>query len=49
MVEEAGGRVTTPEGGPIDLGAPAVVASNGKIHDEMLATLNEVRRQAPSG
>ena len=43
MVEEAGGRVTNPDGGPVDLGAPAVVASNGKIHDEMLATLKEVR------
>jgi myo-inositol-1(or 4)-monophosphatase len=48
MVEEAGGRVTTPDGGPVDLGKPSVVASNGKIHDEMLATLTEVRRQAPS-
>ena len=43
MVEEAGGRVTSPDGGPVDLAAPAVVASNGKIHDEMLATLQEVR------
>jgi myo-inositol-1(or 4)-monophosphatase len=47
MVEEAGGRVTNPEGGPVDLGKPAVVASNGKIHGEMLATLREVRGQAP--
>jgi myo-inositol-1(or 4)-monophosphatase len=49
MVEEAGGRVTTPAGGLVDLGRPAVVASNGKIHDEMLATLSEVRAQAPRG
>jgi myo-inositol-1(or 4)-monophosphatase len=49
MVEEAGGRITTPAGGPVDLGRPAVVASNGKIHDEMLATLREVRAQAPRG
>jgi myo-inositol-1(or 4)-monophosphatase len=49
MVEEAGGRVTTPEGGPVDLGAPSVVASNGRIHDEILSTLKEVRGQAPSG
>ena len=49
MVEEAGGRVTTPAGSPVDLGRPAVVASNGKIHDEMLATLREVRAQAPRG
>ncbi len=49
MVEEAGGRVTTPDGGPVDLGAPSVVASNGRIHDEILSTLKEVRGQAPSG
>jgi myo-inositol-1(or 4)-monophosphatase len=49
MVEEAGGRVTNPAGGPVDLGRPSVVASNGRIHDEMLATLREVRAQAPRG
>ena len=48
MVEEAGGRVTSPDGSPVDLGAPAVVASNGRIHSEMLATLKEVRGQAHS-
>jgi myo-inositol-1(or 4)-monophosphatase len=48
MVEEAGGRVTSPDGGPVDLGAPSVVASNGRIHGEILATLQEVRGQAPS-
>jgi myo-inositol-1(or 4)-monophosphatase len=48
MVEEAGGRVTNPAGGPVDLDAPAVVASNGRIHGEMLATLAEVRGHAPS-
>ena len=48
MVEEAGGRATNLEGGPVDLGAPSVVASNGKIHGEMLAALKEVRGQAPS-
>jgi len=49
MVEEAGGRVTNRAGGPVDLGRPSVVASNGRIHDEMLATLREVRAQAPRG
>jgi myo-inositol-1(or 4)-monophosphatase len=49
MVEEAGGRVTNPAGGPVDLNAPSVVASNGRIHGEMLATLRAVRGQAPSG
>jgi myo-inositol-1(or 4)-monophosphatase len=43
MVEEAGGRLTSLTGGPIDLDRPSVVASNGRIHDEMLAVLEEVR------
>jgi len=43
LVEEAGGRVTDLAGGPLDLAAPRVVASNGRIHDAMLAVLKEVR------
>ena len=39
MVEEAGGRVTNLEGGSLDRERPAVVASNGHIHDEMLRVL----------
>lgn len=42
MVEEAGGRITNLEGGPLDRDKPAVVASNGRIHDEMLRVLKEV-------
>ena len=48
LVEEAGGRVTDPEGRPVSLAAPSVVASNGRIHDEMLSTLRQVRAQLPS-
>jgi myo-inositol-1(or 4)-monophosphatase len=44
FVEEAGGRVTNLVGAAVDLGAPAVVASNGRIHDEMLTVLGEVRQ-----
>ncbi len=44
FVEEAGGRVTNLVGAAVDLDAPAVVASNGQIHDEMLAVLREVRQ-----
>jgi len=44
MVEEAGGRVTDLGGRPLDLDAPSIVASNGRIHDEMLRTLQEVVR-----
>jgi myo-inositol-1(or 4)-monophosphatase len=44
MVEEAGGRLSAIAGGPIDLDAPTVVASNGRIHDEILSVLREIRR-----
>ncbi len=43
LVEEAGGRVTSLGGGPLDLDAPTVVATNGRIHDAMLAVLAETR------
>jgi len=43
MVEEAGGRLTAITGGPLDLEAPTVIASNGRIHDAILAVLREIR------
>ena len=43
LVEEAGGRVTNLTGGALDLDAPALVASNDKIHAAMLAVLEEIR------
>jgi len=43
LVEEAGGRLTGITGGPLDLEKPTLVASNGHIHDAMLAILREVR------
>jgi len=43
FVEEAGGRVTSLVGGPLDLNAPSMVATNGRIHEEMLAVLREIR------
>ena len=43
FIEEAGGRITSLAGGPLDLDAPTVVASNGRIHDAVLAVLREVR------
>jgi myo-inositol-1(or 4)-monophosphatase len=49
LVEEAGGRVTDLAGGRLDLGAPAIVASNGRIHDAMLAVLAAVRPEAAGG
>jgi myo-inositol-1(or 4)-monophosphatase len=47
LVEEAGGRVTNLVGGPLDIDRPALVASNGRIHDAMLAVLREVRTSRP--
>jgi myo-inositol-1(or 4)-monophosphatase len=43
LVEEAGGRVSDLRGGPLDINAPRLVASNGRIHDEILAVLKEIR------
>lgn len=43
LVEEAGGRVTDVDGHPYTLSAPIVVASNGKIHGEMLQCLGRAK------
>ena len=43
LITEAGGRVTDLAGGPLDLAAPAVVASNGRIHGTLLGVLKEIR------
>jgi myo-inositol-1(or 4)-monophosphatase len=43
LVEEAGGRVTGIDGTPLNLDAPSVLATNGRIHDEMLSVLDKVR------
>jgi len=39
LVREAGGTVTALEGGPFDVFAGEVTASNGIVHDELLATI----------
>jgi myo-inositol-1(or 4)-monophosphatase len=39
MVEEAGGRASRFDGTPLGLKADEVVASNGHLHDAMLAVL----------
>jgi myo-inositol-1(or 4)-monophosphatase len=44
IVAEAGGRVTDTRGGPFVATAGDVVASNGAIHDSIVAELAEVRR-----
>ena len=39
IVEEAGGRVTNLAGGPAPSSGAEIAASNGAIHDELLAVL----------
>jgi myo-inositol-1(or 4)-monophosphatase len=46
LLTEAGGRLTNLEGGPLDLDRPAVVASNGRIHDEILRVLAQLRTKS---
>src|SRR5262249_5514214 len=41
IVEEAGGRVTDFAGGPHALSGEQTAASNGRLHDELLARLRE--------
>jgi myo-inositol-1(or 4)-monophosphatase len=41
VVEEAGGRVTSFDGGPLDIYSGEVVASNGEIHGQMLDVLRD--------
>jgi myo-inositol-1(or 4)-monophosphatase len=43
LVEEAGGRVTDAEGGPFGPGSRELVASNGRIHQEILDLLDAHR------
>ena len=43
LVEEAGGRTSDVTGGPFEARSGQLVASNGRIHDEMLHTIGHVR------
>jgi histidinol-phosphatase len=40
IVEEAGGRVTTLDGGPLTLATRDLLATNGRLHDAVLAALH---------
>ena len=42
LIREAGGTVTSVSGGPLDLAAPSILASNGLLQAEILAALKEV-------
>jgi len=43
VVEEAGGRVTGMDGTPFDSAAGHLVASNARVHDQMLAVIRDFR------
>jgi myo-inositol-1(or 4)-monophosphatase len=43
IVEEAGGRVTGIDGSPFSAAAGHLVASNGRVHDEILTVIREFR------
>ncbi len=45
LVEEAGGILTGIDGGPMDVDAPTLLASNGLVHEAMLSVLKEVRTE----
>jgi myo-inositol-1(or 4)-monophosphatase len=44
LVEEAGGRVTGLDGGPFVLRTGRIIASNGRIHDEMRTVIEAFER-----
>ncbi|MDA1093403.1 MAG: inositol monophosphatase family protein [Acidobacteria bacterium] len=48
LVEEAGGRVTRFDGTPFDTRCGQIVASNGPIHDAMVAVIDSHSRRAPN-
>lgn len=48
IVEEAGGRVTGMDGAAFDPGASHLVASNGRVHGEMVQAIDDFRAQRPA-
>jgi myo-inositol-1(or 4)-monophosphatase len=48
LVEEAGGKITDMQGQPYTLGGPSILASNGRIHSEMIHVVSEVSVHAAS-
>jgi myo-inositol-1(or 4)-monophosphatase len=46
IVKEAGGRVTNMDGTPLDLNGAQILATNGRIHAEMLRVIAEAMPEA---
>lgn len=49
IAQEAGGQVSDLEGWPYRPGGPSILASNGRIHEEMREVAAEIHRQALAG
>lgn len=49
VVEEAGGRLSRFDGAPFDTHGDEIVASNGRIHDEMVRIIAERSSASPRG
>ncbi len=48
LIREAGGKVTDFAGNPYQLGGPAILATNGLIHEEMRAVALEISQRVPA-
>lgn len=48
IVEEAGGKVTNLAGGPLDISTGHILATNGKIHDELVEVLTRLEAEEAS-
>ena len=46
MVQEAGGQITAIDGSAFDVRKPSLIASNGRIHGEMLRTVQRYRARS---
>jgi len=46
LVEEAGGHVSNMDGSALDLSAGNIIASNGRLHQQMIETIRDARPEA---
>jgi myo-inositol-1(or 4)-monophosphatase len=46
LVEEAGGHVSNMDGTMLDVGGAQIIASNGRLHQQMIETLAAIRPEA---
>ena len=46
LIEEAGGQVSTLDGGPFDSRRGEIIASNGRVHDQMVDVIRSRKRTA---